>query len=151
MEITKQIEIDYGHVVHLHNSMCKNIHGHRGKIVAHLEGDLVSDDVSEQGMVIDFKYIKEILMRNVHDVLDHSFIISKDAPQLSLFTQMNEECYSRHMRLVVLDVVPTAENLAKWCWDNIVKDIADKYGTGLKLTAIEFWETPTSCAIYRSR
>lgn len=149
MEITKQIEIDYGHLVHFHNSACKNLHGHRGKIIAHLEGDLITGNVSESGMVMDFKYIKEIMMYRIHQILDHAFIISKDAPQLKYFELINKECYNNDMRLVVLDVIPTAENLAKWCYDEIYTDIADTYNTGLTLTAIEFWETPTSCAVYR--
>lgn len=149
MEITKQIEIDYGHIVHLHNSACKNLHGHRGKIVARLEGDLVSQNVSDNGMVMDFKHIKAIMMKNIHDVLDHSFVISSEAPQVGAILQLSEVFYGGKMRLVVLDVVPTAENLAKWCFDAINPELVDTYGTGLKLTAVEFWETPTSCAIYR--
>ncbi len=89
-------------------------------------------------------------MNEIHDVLDHSFIISKEAPQLPYFESMNTlRVYSEEkMKLVVVDFVPTAENLAKWCYDNVAPKIEDKYGTGLRLLSIKFWETPTSCARY---
>ena len=148
MEITKEIQFDYGHVVHHHNSFCKNPHGHRAKVVAHLDGELIQEVTSENGMVMDFKHIKKIMMEKIHDVLDHSFIISIYAPQLDYFLEMNRACYEGEMRLVVLETVPTAENLAKWCWDAIYPEILDVYKTNLRLKSIEFWETPTSAAIY---
>lgn len=148
MEITKEIQIDYGHLVHLHDSHCFHPHGHRARIVAHLEGKLVGEEVSEKGMVMDFKHIKTILMNKIHNVLDHSFIIAKDAPQRQHFETLNALVYNGTMRLVVLDSVPTAENLAFWCFKAIENDIVDQYQTGLKLTAVEFWETPSSCALY---
>jgi len=148
MEITKEIQLDYGHIVHMHTSACKNPHGHRARIIAHLKGDLINDEVSENGMVMDFKHIKQIMMNRIHSVLDHSFIIWNGAKQVPFLEEMNENCYNGTMRLVLLNNAPTAENLAKWCFDQMLQDIKDIYGTGLRLCAVEFWETPSSCAVY---
>ncbi len=148
VEITKEVQFDYGHIVHLHSSKCKNPHGHRERVVAKLEGEVVREDVSEKGMVMDFKDVKEIMTKEIHDLLDHSFIISQEAPQLKYFEAM-KDCYPDDpLRLVIVDFIPTAENLAVYCFSLIQNKIKDKYNTKLKLISLEFWETPTSCAIY---
>src|SRR3954470_23184406 len=71
--ITKEIEFDAGHRVPLHASKCKNPHGHRYRVVAHIVGELITEG-PESGMVRDFSIVKQALTENVHDKYDHGFI-----------------------------------------------------------------------------
>ena len=64
MEVTKRIELDYGHTLPKHYSFCSQIHGHRAYIDATVEGTMLKkENDSSQGMVLDFKFMKEIMMK----------------------------------------------------------------------------------------
>lgn len=132
--ITKEIEFDAGHRVPLHESKCKNPHGHRYRVVAHLVGDLIEEG-PESGMVRDFSIVKEALTELVHDRFDHGFIVHDEDERLIRLFQ--EEGY----KTVVVPFYPTAECLAKEIFDDLVEILPN-------LFMIEVWETPTSCAKY---
>ncbi len=142
MQIIKEIQFDYGHCVTYHQSACKNLHGHRARVLITVEGDLVSVDGNEEfGMVMDFSRIKALAMKHVHAKLDHSFIIWAKDHRAKTIEEISDN-------VVITDFVPTAENLAKWIFDTLSEKITDEFNTGLKLVEIQFFETPTSCAIY---
>ena len=78
-KIRRWIETDTGHRVPNHKSKCRNIHGHRYRWEAELEGDVVTTrGVSEEGMLIDFSDVSEILNTHIHDVVDHAFLVFED-------------------------------------------------------------------------
>src|SRR5262245_44762652 len=88
--VTKCAEIDYGHRVPRHESKCRNVHGHRGKIEVTIEGQLVNSGSSED-MVMDFGHIKVLLQREIVAKLDHCMIISaKDCALKSLLTDLRD-------------------------------------------------------------
>lgn len=145
--ISKEIQFDAGHRVPLHESKCKNPHGHRYRVVAYIEGELITEG-PESGMVRDFSVVKELLMARVHDLYDHGFIVHKDDWKMlnafSMYPDHKYECYrsSNNWKVIVVPFIPTAECLAKEIFD-------DLESTGLlNLVKIEVWETPTSCASY---
>lgn len=143
MEITREIQLDAGHRIPFHKAQCRNVHGHRYRIIAILEGDVVTQaGVSEQGMVMDFGEIKRILMEKIHDPLDHGFMVWKDDVELREFLS------SQGYRMVVMDDVPTAENIARWCFRQCLMEFVSVYGNRLRLKAVTVWETPNSSATY---
>jgi 6-pyruvoyltetrahydropterin/6-carboxytetrahydropterin synthase len=140
MIVTKEIQLDYGHTLPNHYGFCSEIHGHRAKVIATIEGDFITKSgSSSEGMVMDFKFIKEAMMKHIHDKLDHGFAVWKE----------DEEDYEfivkRNARYLITDHPPTAECLAKWAYDQIVGIIEKE---GCKLVCIEWFETPTSSACY---
>jgi 6-pyruvoyltetrahydropterin/6-carboxytetrahydropterin synthase len=86
--------------------------------------------------------MKRILMEKIHDPLDHGFMVWKDDQPLRDF--LEEEGY----KVVVMERVPTAENLARWIYEQTHKDFVAAYGNRMRLKSITVWETPTSSAIY---
>lgn len=85
--VTKRIEISGSHQLNLpYESKCKNLHGHNWVI----DVTLKSEELDDNGMVLDFVKIKEIVNR-----LDHAHI--------------ND----------IVSFNPTAENMAKWLCDKI--------------------------------
>lgn len=85
--VTKRIEISGSHQLNLpYESKCKNLHGHNWII----DVTLKSEKLDDNGMVLDFVKIKEIVNR-----LDHAHI--------------ND----------IVSFNPTAENMAKWLCDKI--------------------------------
>lgn len=157
MIITKQIEIDMGHRVMNHKSKCKNIHGHRYKIEVGVDDKIITEKgVSNEGMVIDFGDLKKIMMNEIDEVYDHGFIMSKEDDLLMKIFDVeimgevkNANRYvslnNIDSKIIVVDFIPTAENLAKH-WFDIIKGELEKIK--IKLKFVRVWETPTSSAIY---
>ena len=73
--ISKSIEFDYGHRVHSHGSKCRNIHGHRGKVEATCLANELQSSGEQSDMVLDFGFLKQIMMDQIHDCVDHGFIL----------------------------------------------------------------------------
>lgn len=87
--ISRTIEIDMGHRVPDHGSKCRNLHGHRYKIEAVLEAKKLAEEGEESGMVMDFGFIKELMMKHIHDVFDHALALYVGDPVLR--QQIGEE------------------------------------------------------------
>ena len=153
MVVSKEIQLDYGHTLPNHFSFCNQIHGHRARVVAYVEGEVspLGGD-SSQGMVVDFKFLKAVMMEKVHDVLDHGFAVWEgDTEEIKALGGFAGEEVStldfiraRNRKVLVTTDPPTAETLAKWAFDQIKPTIP----FGLTLVRVEWWETPSSCAIY---
>ena len=141
--IRRYVETDTGHRVPNHKSKCQHMHGHRYRFEVEIEGDLVTEEgVSEEGMLIDFSDVSEILKVHIHDVIDHAFVVySGDEEALSALKAMGP-----NHRTVVFGFIPTAENLAKWAFEQVQPHIKTAYGNRLKLVAMHVRETPKSWA-----
>ena len=144
--IRRYVETDTGHRVPNHKSKCKHMHGHRYRWEAEIEGDVVTEKgVSEEGMLMDFSDISDILTIHIHDVVDHAFVVYQgDDLALSALKLMGDE-----HRTVIVDFIPTAENLAKWAFEQIESLISTAYGNRLRLIAMHVRETPKSIATWR--
>lgn len=145
--IRRYVETDTGHRVPNHKSKCRHMHGHRYRFEAEIEGDIVQETgVSEEGMLMDFSDVSAILTEYVHDVVDHAFVVYEgDAQARAACDLMGEE-----HRTVVVPFIPTAENLAKWAFEQVEPHIQSSYGNRLRLVAMHVRETPKSIATWRA-
>ena len=91
---------------------CGRLHGHSYKVRIHCKGTLNQND-----WVVDYAEIAKAT-RPIIEELDHSFL--------------------NH----VLDIETTAENLAWWIGQRVVKKLSSH------LYAVEVFETPTTSVIY---
>jgi len=119
------------------------MHGHRYRWEAELEGDVVTQSgTSEEGMLMDFSDVSAILNKHIHDVVDHAFIVYEgDKEAIAALSHMGDE-----HRTLIVPFIPTAENLAKWAFQQVEPDISSSYGNVLKLHAFHVRETPKSWA-----
>jgi len=53
------------------------------------------------------------------------------------------------MKTLKVPFIPTAENIAKWLFEQLDPLFIDTYKTNLKLKQIKLYETPTSYVIYK--
>lgn len=142
MQITRRLEFDAGHRIPNHNSQCKHLHGHRYAIEITLTGDVVTTEgASDQGMVMDFSDVKRIAKERVVDAWDHAFLVYRGDQVVLDFLQT----LSGH-KTVVLDVIPTAENLARVAFDLLAEPYHSTYGKQLKLSRVRLYETPNNWA-----
>ena len=142
--IEKEIGFDAGHRVPGHVSKCKNPHGHRYRVIVTLGGDIIrTPGHPEEGMLTDFGFMKEVLMKKVHDVLDHGFIVWEQDAELYRALCDNDFGW----KVILFPYVPTAENIARWISDEIEDDVYR--AEQLWLVKVTVYETPTSMASYR--
>jgi 6-pyruvoyltetrahydropterin/6-carboxytetrahydropterin synthase len=142
MQITRRLEFDAGHRIPNHNSQCKHLHGHRYIIEITLSGDVITvEGVSEQGMVMDFTDVKDIAKEQVVDAWDHAFLVYRgDRVVLDFLNSLPGH------KTVVMEVIPTAENLAKIAFDLLKDAYHDTYGNHLRLERVRLYETPNNWA-----
>jgi len=140
--ITKRIEFDTGHRIPGHKNKCKNLHGHRFILEVTASGSLIqTKGVSDEGMVMDFADIKQVMKEKIHDVLDHGFVMSKEDPFANSFAHLRDNF---QQKILLVDFVPTSENLSIWCF-NQLKDVMPE---GVMLKKVRLYETPNSYAEY---
>jgi len=142
MLITRRLEFDAGHRIPDHRSQCRHLHGHRYALEITLSGQIISaEGVSEQGMVMDFSAVKTIANETLVSRWDHAFLVYRgDAAVVGFLATLPEH------KTVVLDVVPTAENLAEEAFRVLDAAYVDTYGNQLRLERVRLYETPNNWA-----
>jgi 6-pyruvoyltetrahydropterin/6-carboxytetrahydropterin synthase len=142
MQITRRLSFDAGHRIPDHKSQCRNLHGHRYVIEITLEGEIVETaGDSSCGMVMDFSDIKSIARQHVVDAWDHAFLVYRGDTAVVDFL----ESLPGH-KTVILEHIPTAENLARIAFDLLLPAYQANYGQHLRLKKIRLYETPNCWA-----
>ncbi len=142
MRITRRLEFDAGHRIPDHASQCRHLHGHRYAIEVTLSGEIIkADGLPVNGMVMDFADVKRIANECVVGRWDHAFLVYRgDTQIMSLLSAIPDH------KTVVLDVVPTAENLAAEAFRILDPAYRDTYGNHLRLERVRLYETPNCWA-----
>lgn len=145
--VSKEIEIDMGHTVTLHDSKCKHLHGHRYRIVAVVAGEIILDGASS-GMVVDFSDLKAAMMKVIDEPYDHAFVVWKEDPRVHLLQTAHDIWNNDYGKFHVVPFIPTAENLAKFWFKKLREYLKEELSFALELKELQVYETPTSCASY---
>jgi len=130
--VTREITFCYGHRLLDYDGKCRHLHGHNGRAVITLS----TAALDRLGMVMDFTQLKRVVGGGIDATLDHTMLLHRDDPALAFLKQQGEPIF-------VLDVNPTAENIAKLIFDFTASQ-------GFPVVEVKLWETDTSCATYRS-
>jgi 6-pyruvoyltetrahydropterin/6-carboxytetrahydropterin synthase len=128
--VTREIHFCYGHRLLNYDGKCRHLHGHNGRAVITLEAPTLDD----RGMVMDFTQLKQVVGSWIDAVLDHKMLLHKDDPVLPLLRQLGEPVF-------LLDVNPTAENIARLIYDYAA-------GQGFPVVEVKLWETENCFATY---
>ena len=142
ISVTRRLEFDAGHRIPDHYSQCRNLHGHRYALEVTLEGEMVAAaGTSEHGMIMDFAHIKAIANTYLVDQWDHAFLLYAGDTPVRRFL----ESLPQH-KTVLLDYIPTVENLAQIAFQQLAPHYQHQYGTALRLAKIRLYETPNCWA-----
>jgi len=145
--ICKTLEIENGHMLTLHPDKCRFPHGHSRKVELVLE----SDSLDANGMVCDFKIVKDAV-GDFLDSFDHSLCVNTSDPMFAIL----KEAYGDRV-IEFLDTEPTTEVLAKTFFDSCRAQLAAyaahpetryKLRAGVRLVRVRVWETSSSWAEY---
>jgi 6-pyruvoyltetrahydropterin/6-carboxytetrahydropterin synthase len=142
MLVTRRLEFDAGHRIPNHESQCRNLHGHRYALEVTLSGEVIHEAGSPaNGMVMDFSEIKALAKRHLVDHWDHAFLVHEgDRPVVEFLATLPEH------KTVILDCVPTVENLAEKAFLILDAVYRDVYGNHPRLERVRLYETPNCWA-----
>jgi len=158
--ITREIGIDMGHRIPLHQSKCKNIHGHRYKIFMTIQGKIVPDEeqTPESGMLMDFGFMKDEMMRYIDAIYDHALCLSasdsltdllvSDGRAFDMERQLPRAYDTTWGTVVVIQKYPTAENLAEMWGQSLIKPVYEHTQGRCSLKSLTVYETPNCSATY---
>jgi 6-pyruvoyltetrahydropterin/6-carboxytetrahydropterin synthase len=142
MLITRRLEFDAGHRIPDHKSQCRHLHGHRYAIEITLSGDIIlHDGDAANGMVMDFSDVKTLANAHLVDAWDHAFLVYSGDTAVVQFLQSLPD-----HKTVLLDCVPTAENLVQLAFRILDAVYRDTYGNHLHLEQVRLYETPNCWA-----
>lgn len=141
---------------------CRHLHGHEGKAQVFME----SETLDHTGMVTDFRHL-EWLKKFINDQIDHQFIIHEKDPLYGFLVgdveleevlvpgtdtvaakrpvvtgmDVTSPMYELYDGILVVDFVPTSENLSKWLGTIAQAKMSQ---LGVKISQVDWWETPKS-------
>ena len=138
MRVTRRLEFDAGHRIPDHKSQCRHLHGHRYALEVTLAGEIIQQPGDPaNGMVMDFSEIKSLAQQHLVDHWDHSFLVyAGDLPAVTFLKSMPDH------KTVILDCIPTAENLAEKAFAILDAVYRDTYDNHLHLEQVRLYETP---------
>jgi 6-pyruvoyltetrahydropterin/6-carboxytetrahydropterin synthase len=130
--VSRRIDFCYGHRLLNYSGKCRYLHGHNGLALISLEGQ----GLDSHGMVMDFGEIRRVVSTWIEETLDHRMILHRDDPAVPYLQKLGEPLH-------LIDVNPTAENIARLIYD---------FGTrsGFPIAEVQLWETPRCFATYRA-
>lgn len=153
---------------------CRHLHGHQAKVIVHLQADTLSEGMVTDFKhlnwfkkwlddVLDHKFIMDAsdpLLSSEISILfnwttDHfetgvnsdnwerkdGYWVVRPSAYHNLLPYLKE----KYEGFVIVDFVPTSENLSKWLFDIVT---AKMKPLGIKVSRVEFFETPKSRSMY---
>jgi 6-pyruvoyltetrahydropterin/6-carboxytetrahydropterin synthase len=138
VRITRRLEFDAGHRIPDHASQCRHLHGHRYAIEVSIDGPVkAAPGSADNGMVLDFADVKSLINETIVEPWDHAFLVwRRDHVVRDLLAGIADH------KTVVLDEVPTAENLARIAFDLLQRALKLRFGDALSLARVRLYETP---------
>lgn len=139
---TRILECDAGHRVTLHESKCRNVHGHRYRF----ELTVTAEDLDAAGRVADFGVLKSLVGTWIDDHLDHGYVHRSGDPVADTLIDLGHKTYE-----MPSDWEPTAENLARLVGvvaGALLEDWSseDAARLPLRVVRVRCWETPNCYA-----
>jgi len=128
--VTQELRFCYGHRLLGHPGKCARLHGHNAKVFVVLRAEAVD----AKGMVIDFDVVEQRARRYLEEALDHRMLLQQGDPACAALAGIGEP-------FVTLEVAPTAENLARLVYEQLVR-------AGLPVAEVRLEEQPGSTASY---
>lgn len=134
IQLTKIFHFEMAHALFGYKGACKNIHGHSYELhVSVTSGNVDDEYIPADGIIFDFKELKQVVRTTIIDKFDHRLVLSGN------YIEKNPPV-SFMDNIFILDAEPTAENLLIF----IKKNISAALPAGIKLAGLKLYETKDS-------
>lgn len=141
IRVTKEFPFEMAHALYAYDGPCKDIHGHSYRLLVTVIGETEQKpDSPKQGMVMDFKDLKQIVKANLIDVFDHALVLNANSPHREL-----KNLEPHFERILWVNYQPTCENLLIDFQDRI----RAKMTFPLRIVAMRLHETATAFAEWK--
>lgn len=134
--LSSEVSFDAAHFLKGYEGKCKNLHGHRWRVVVEVKGDSLCSEGPKRGMLLDFGDLKQML-KQLAEPLDHALLMEQGSLKETTLVALREEDF----RIVQFPFPTTAENLSRYFYEQLTKQGADVH-------RVAVYETPNNCAIY---
>lgn len=140
MKVTREFSFEAAHMLSGYAGQCKNLHGHSYKLQVTVEGSPSHrQGESDAEMVIDFTDLKAVVQKEVIDCVDHAIIFSNYSCRKDAEEELYRWATKYGMKFVELGGRCTAETIATWIRDILIR----KMGC---YVYVRLWETEKSFA-----
>ena len=116
---------DSAHFLKGYDGKCRNLHGHRWRVVVEIAADQLKDEGQTRGMLVDFSDF------------DHSLIYEKGSLKGATIAALQAE----EFRMIEVGFRPTAEHFSKYFYELMS-------AKGFPIHRVEVYETPNNVAAY---
>lgn len=136
IRITKAFNFEVAHALKDHDGACRNIHGHTYELFVTIIGEPKAEDGhTANGMIMDFKDLKDIVNKRIVKLYDHAFVVSERSPWATSWD-------AQSCKLIVLPFEPTSENLVA----EYARILKEALPPDVKLHSLRLRETTTAYA-----
>ena len=138
IRVTTEFTFEMAHALKDYDGPCRNVHGHSYRLFVTVSGIPVNERGNpNSGMVVDFKDLKEIVLKRIISRFDHSVVISND------FDEEKKKIMTMTFgNTVIVDYQPTCENLVA----GFAQILKDELPDGVYLYSLKLYETAKSYA-----
>jgi len=131
IRITKQFTFHMAHAIEGYEGLCAHIHGHEYSLQVTVAGNHDND-----GMVIDFKKLKELVQERVLDEYDHSLILKDTEKSRNVADSLKAGWGNVH----IVPFQPSSENIVL----DMVRRLDSAFPDGVSLFSLRLCETGSS-------
>lgn len=139
VRITKEFSFECAHSLYGYDGRCSQIHGHSYRLFVTIKGEALSESESpKDGMLADFRDLKNLVNTLVIDKYDHALVLMKGTP-------LSEELSQSYSNVIIQPFRPTSENLISHFASLISQGISeDPKFRNSTLFSLRLYETATS-------
>lgn len=138
IRLTKSFTYEMAHALLGYDGDCKNLHGHSFRLEVTVRGTPVQNPGHpKDGMLMDFRDLKQIVRRNVLDVFDHALALNASTPE-----PVVRVLEAQYDKVVLLPFQPTCENMIQLIANKIRAELPEN----AELYRLKLHETATSYA-----
>lgn len=134
--LTTEKSFDAAHFLKDYKGKCKNLHGHRWRVLVTVCQEKLIEAGQQRGMVIDFDNLKKVLKKET-DYFDHTFIYEVGSLKEVTLKALQEEEFA----LREVPFRPTAEEFSRYFFNKFKSQ-------GFPIESVTVYETPKNCATY---
>lgn len=135
-KVVKEVRWEAAHRLLNYAGKCAYLHGHSYRAIFTFVSSLDFEKLNKDGMIVDFSILKEKIQRWLDENWDHSCILNEADPLMNILGS----------RVCVIQGNPTAENMAKFLFDNFRLAFFE-----ITLVSVEVFEGLKSSAVYMNR